>query len=818
MKTLIKIRNLLGMLALAAIIPSALQAQAKPTIFGTPTLDRSAAGPIEPGTEPAVSKIAELAVEGLDWQAQAQAAGMLVKDEGVLLEINAPAWEMPTLNGQLRELGVVPLESGAQNMCRIWVHPGNVSLVQKAVIHTPGADLHAYRAPVANTFGRIDSEGIKAMRTDLYEAAGLNGQGVHIAVLDIGFNGVDGEESNLADADMAGYVPKPGEGSHGTAMVEVIHDIAPAALVSIYRIDEDLDVYTATRNALENGADVIVCALSWFELPGRGIASDAARMATAEGALWVNAAGNFADGGYYENEGLGTTTVDDSEFVVFDSRSNDYMQFISGWVRGQSVTLHFDQDWSSDATLDARLALEVYSWDGMSGTFTLVAGGNPEMQHQVVGLVPEAGMYYFPMIRIDQAGEIGRFRMFSPDADLYYNSAVGSLANPAAVPEVISVGAVDAGDYSDGGAPAGYSSQGGGIFGLTLDLCGPTNVTTGTYGSQGFSGTSAAAAHVAGLLALQLQDPMLKNDPVNLMRFTDIGAQGEDAESGRGLAMANVDDLEPDNQPDGAVELISGVTDTEHSLSPSSDIDWFYFELAEAQSVDISLDKESNLYLYSEDLNKLDEVFGSKLRETVLPVGLYYVAVVRTDATLSDATLEPAYSITLDAYAGAPDTVTDLTAARDQDVFTFTWTEVEGLGTVRYELQVAADPNFEKVLFDQNLARTSIDVALSDSTGTVYARVFSINEFGTSAASDVLIFEASDAQLLNSGGSDSDRIVSLSILAAPEAPAGQGEDEAAGCVGTGAGNGLTLLLLALFGAAVSLKVLSVRGRKEVIAD
>jgi subtilisin family serine protease len=817
MKTLIKIRNLLGMIALAAAIPSALQAQ-KPTIFGTPNLDRSAAGPIQPGTEPAVSKTAELAVEGLDWQAQSRAAGMLVKEEKVLVEINAPAKQIAELKLRIPDrVRIQQVDTRAPNMLRMWVSAQNIHDLQEVVAGFDTAELHAYRPPVANNYGDLNTEGIQAMRSNLYEAAGLDGQGMRVAVLDIGFNGLTAAET-IEVEPVDEYIAKADESGHGTAMVEVIRDVAPAAQIDIFRIDEDLDVYTATELALKRGADVIVCALSWFELPGQGLASDAARMATEKGALWVNAAGNFADGRYYENEALGTVAVGSDTFVSFDARSGDYMQFMEGWSSGQTVTLHFDQE-LTDATLDgtqATLGLEVYSWDGISSDFILVAAGNPGLEHQAVSFTTgDSSLYYFPMILVAQDGEIGRFRMFSPDADLYYNCAEGSVANPAAVPEVISVGAVDAGAYDEGGSLESYSSQGGGIFGSTLDLCGPANVTTGTYGSLGFSGTSAAAAHIGGLLALQLQDPMLKRDPVNLLRFSSIG--NEDA-TGRGLAKANVDDFEPDSLPSDGAELIDEVDVAGHTLSPSSDVDWFSFTLTEDSSVDISLDRDAGIQLFSQDLAGMAYNRGNKLHKAVLRAGNYYVAVRGVDSVEVSDSL-PGYIITLNTYLGAPDPVDDLTAKRDGNDVIFSWSRAEGLGSVSYQLQVAADNDFEKLLLGEDLTGTALKMTLADSIGDVFARVMVINDYGTSDPSQTLKVAAPSDDMLSgsiedaAGGEDA-----ISVLASQQIPAEESQDEAAGCVGTGAENGLALMLLALVGAAAALRFIRGRDRKEVLTD
>ncbi|MEZ5991560.1 MAG: hypothetical protein R3E76_04330 [Planctomycetota bacterium] len=822
MKTLIKIRNLLGMLALTAAIPAAVQAQSKPIIYGTPTLDRSAAGPQVPGTEPVISKIAELAANEEDWQTQALNSGLVVKDDKVLLEARIASGDIAHLHGLLELNGgkVEVVDSLAPDMRRIWVRVQDLEALQQMMPEDVGVELTVYRAPIANSYGLENSEGIGAMRTDIYEAGGLDGAGVTVAVLDIGFYGIESLEAGLTDG-----VGINDASDHGTAMVEVVRDIAPAAQILTYRLDENLDVYTATVSALESGADVIVCSLSWFELPAQGLASDAARLAQTRGAIWVNAAGNFADGAYYEAEGLLSVDIPDGTFLMFDEASSDYMLWIYGWGSNENVTLHFDYEkYGEDGTQNSTLALEVFGWDQLSGTFSLVGAGNPDLEHQVVSFTTGLrGMEYFPMVRVLEEAQNGRFRMFSPDVQLYYTSVEGSMANPAAVAGVVSVGAVNVDDYNSDGGPEAYSSQGGGIFDLKLELCGPTDVTTGIYGLQGFSGTSAAAAHVAGLMSLQLQDPVLRKSPTQFLRFVDIGDEGADAESGRGLVKAYVDDFEPDNVLGNGIELV----EVGHTLSPSSDIDWMQFELAEAMSVDIEISLPATIYLCGEDGDIIEAI--KSMHFAALPAGVYQLGITHSENSLEVAT-DPSYEMRVNAYYGAPDAVADLTVnlTLDSDgergTATYTWTEPAGLPNIGYVIEVSANESFDKMLAAEEVRGTSFSIDGIEMGMTLYARVTANNPFGSSQpsatvavglpAQDFSVLPSDDANDLSFTNGTAD----TEVLAAPAGVEETASDEAAGCVGTTTNDGIALMLLALLGAAVTLRLLRTKQCKEVSAE
>ena len=75
----------------------------------------------------------------------------------------------------------------------------------------------------------------------------------------------------------------------------------------------------------------------------------------------------------------------------------------------------------------------------------------------------------------------------------------GSLSIPADSSYAIAVGAV----HWSNDVLEDYSSQGPTKDGrLKPEICAPSVVTTASYGTEGFNGTSAACPHVAGAFAL----------------------------------------------------------------------------------------------------------------------------------------------------------------------------------------------------------------------------------------------------------------------------------------------------------------------------
>ncbi|GAI69857.1 unnamed protein product, partial [marine sediment metagenome] len=132
--------------------------------------------------------------------------------------------------------------------------------------------------------------------------------GVTVAVIDIGFGGYDEAE-----------IPGVGEGSgrtisfiggggmggsqHGTAVAEVVADMAPGAEIYLVAVDTNLAIEQAIAYVRDNDFDVAVMSLGIFEGPYDGTHSVSQKVngARASGVFWVNAAGNHAQR-HYEYE------------------------------------------------------------------------------------------------------------------------------------------------------------------------------------------------------------------------------------------------------------------------------------------------------------------------------------------------------------------------------------------------------------------------------------------------------------------------------------------------------------------------------------
>lgn len=828
MKSLTPIKAMLGALALAALAPLGLEAQSRPTFIGNPNLVRGPEVKLNQTTDATLARLADQALAGIEWQSAARTAGLKVLDDMVLVEVSglpADAADssdavLGTLAGIIYKNGGEILPGATAERCRAYIRPDALSELENGL--TDGVRevrITAYRAPITNAYGMVASEGESAMGSQLYQ---LNGNGVTVAVMDVGFEGMlDSESGRVALQSQLGF--DRDATSHGAAMVEVIRDLAPDARIIAYRIDENMDIYAATLNAVRQGVDVIVSPLSFVDLPGHSLADRAVKIAIDNGVQWVQAAGNFADARYFEAAGAESFGLSGESFLAFGH--DDPYQFISD--AGEQIRIHLAQELQTDSAL---LALELYSWDGMSADLILESAGNHHHRVQTVIHTSEPGKYYFPMIRVAQPGDVHRIRMFSETGSLFFSSTEGSIACPGGASEMITVGAVDVQNYNQSAQIEPYSGRSGGIFDLNLSLCGPTNCTTGTYGPQGFSGTSAAAAHIGGLVALHMSDSGLAKDPLGLIRKLDIMGAGPDHDSGAGIAMAQLDDAEPDNDIEQATDLIAASQAvTGRSLSPSDDRDWFTFEITEQMSADITftgnvpsvqlfkINDDSDLagtLDVSDDFN-LQAMAG--LNHTVLQPGRY--------AILVSGGFAAGYDVFLDLYQDAPEAVTEMSPADGEVLITshdmadaavaLKWSAPQGLGPISYQVQLADAADSRSILVDEMTDATSLIVAGLEVGKTYVWNVIAMNEHGVADPSPDYTFTLSDdfGAVIGSGDVNDDASatqvfsgdITVDALLAPHGMEDGSDNAAAGCAGNTGGNGLIALLMAMVAAAVMIK-------------
>ena len=414
--------------------------------------------------------------------------------------------------------------------------------------------------------------------------ADVKGQGVKVAIIDVGFKGAD---------DLPGEMPPQlpyrdytGEGiyagdedrrhRHGTACAEIIHDMAQEAELYLYKVGDFVDLENAKDHCILNEVDIISHSLGWFGTgigDGRGRGCDIVNDAADKGILWVNSAGNNAKSHYYgfwsdfDSDDWHNFSQED-EVLAFEAEEGDEIRVFLTW-----------NDWP-----DSRQNYDLYLYFvNSSGNLEPVAestdrqnitGGEPveSLEYEV----EKSGEYGISVGRVDARPR--RLKIWSLNHDFKeYSIAENSIGSPADARGAMSVGAVHF-DYYDLGIVAGYSSRGPTTDGrFKPELVAPSGVSTVSYGVSedfyGYIGTSAAAPHVAGAAALiKSANPSFSRNELwdaIIAATVDIDAIGRDNNSGYGklvlpvmqiqeVVSPRITSVDPDRVQYGQVITIHG--------------------------------------------------------------------------------------------------------------------------------------------------------------------------------------------------------------------------------------------------------------------
>jgi subtilisin family serine protease len=418
------------------------------------------------------------------------------------------------------------------------------------------------------------SEGDAAHGADLARVNyDVDGSGVLICTLS---DSVD----ELANVQSTGDLPAnvgvlPGQSgipgtSEGTAMMEIIHDLAPGA--DLFFASAMGGQAQFAQNILDlqaAGCDVIVDDVFYFAEPvfEDGVVAQAVETVTAAGVVYVSSAGNSGNlnddsSGVWEGDSVqierpSVVTFgeahDFGENRNYNTLTHDPPYVITlTWADPQGGAANDYDLFLLDAT---RSVVHAASTDYQAGTqdpFEMIDSGsyNDEGSSLVV---------------IHYSGE-GRYLHLNTHRGQLEIATDGQIGGHTAAAAAISVAAVDVGD-SQGAFTGGpdnpvewFSSDGPrrvffdppgvpvtpGNFGSTggklrakPDLAAADGVSTSTPGFDTFYGTSAAAPHAAAIAGLLLERyPTLKPHQVRLaMRVTglDIEAVGVDRDSGTGI-------------------------------------------------------------------------------------------------------------------------------------------------------------------------------------------------------------------------------------------------------------------------------------------
>jgi hypothetical protein len=461
-------------------------------------------------------------------------------------------------------------------------------------------------------FALQDTTGVKAHKADVVQTFGFNGNGVKVGVLS---DGVDPLATLKASGDLPAVTVlsgQAGSGAEGTAMLEIVFDMAPQAQLFFATGGPNQAQFAANILALRAaGCDIIIDDITFFAegVFQDGTVAKAVNTVVAGGALYFSSAGNE---GRFD---AGTSGTWEGDFVKAATTPTPLgaaaVHDFGGGVNSDLITQDaqsgggFWLKWA-DPLGGSNNDYDLYLLNN-AGTAVVAASTNPQTGSQdpfeFIGCANASpmpcGRANDRLVIVQNAGAANRALNLASWRAHFAIGTTGSTFGHNGGANTVSMAAVNVGTAGGGAFVGGatnpvetYSSDGprkifftpagapitpgnflfgtnGGTTLQKVDLaaadCTPDNVPG--FGNP-FCGTSAAAPHAGAIAALvksarpALTGPQILN-ALNTSAL-DIMAAGRDVDSGLGIviALAAVQTLTTpitiQSVPSGATFTISG--------------------------------------------------------------------------------------------------------------------------------------------------------------------------------------------------------------------------------------------------------------------
>lgn len=421
------------------------------------------------------------------------------------------------------------------------------------------------RIPAEATALSVSSEALPVMNAPAWHGGGVDGLALKVGIVDRGFQGYTaklGTElpaaanvtvKNFVDSETDSQVD--GAAIHGTACAEIVHDVAPQAPLYLAKVTTVADVDEAVTWLIAQGVQVVSSSIGFFvDGPGDGTGQlgDSVRRATDAGIVWVNSAGNS------QKAHWGGAFADTNANSVLDFTGTDYMNLGPSpglvWSVPPGFTVTVSLRWADWSSVSQDLALDIYTVDAQGLHYQYTANtpqtGQPGQKpiETTAFLHSNPTPLSFAVVVRKVAGSAPVNLDLFTSLDIQQPVNARSISNLADIKEAITVAALDYSTlalqpYSSfgptngpGGVLAGGSNK--------PDIAGYDHVSTATYSPLPFDGTSAAAPHVAGAIALYRRFYLSSNrqDVTRALerRAQDLGAPGLDTQYGFGALTLDV--------------------------------------------------------------------------------------------------------------------------------------------------------------------------------------------------------------------------------------------------------------------------------------
>ena len=484
-----------------------------------------------------------------------------------------------------------------------WNRPPRVEKRAAQVRRQPGLLTSSAPAKPVTWQGSVGTEGDVTHQTlDARGAFGLTGAGLKIGVLS---DGITSHALSQATGDLppdCGTPPcltvlpgQAGAGDEGTAMLEIIHDMAPGASLYFATADNGIASFAANVRALRAaGCQIIVDDVLYFvENPFQdgqttgvistsngGVVTQAVNDVAAEGVLYFSSAGNEG------NLDSGTSGTYEGDFVPqaaapplptgkvhnfgggngYDTITSPGLQVAGLWWADPLGGSSNDYDlYVLNSTGTSVVAASTNIQNGTQDPLELIGSANVATHNRIVVFQnPGAADRFFHLglirgkLAVATAGETHGHSAASGAYTVGATPAAGAFTTgypSGPYPDFFSAGNLIELFSSDGLrriffngdssaiTPGNFSSSGGSVLNKP-DITAADGVSVtgvGGFGSP-FYGTSASAPAAASVAALLLaaQPTLMPGEVRTALTSTalDIMASGFDRNSGHGIVMA----------------------------------------------------------------------------------------------------------------------------------------------------------------------------------------------------------------------------------------------------------------------------------------
>ncbi len=466
------------------------------------------------------------------------------------------------------------------------LEPGSTNLYQ-----LPPSELEAWQKSngmfdgqligAIGNVGAATSQGVVAHAADKVQQTGIDGTGVKVCVLSDGVN-------SLAARQASGDLPavdvvagQAGNGDEGTAMLEIIHDMAPGATLGFATANPSQAQMASNIQTLRNAphnCNIIVDDYTYYLEPPfqEGVIAQAVTTVSTGGAIYFSSAansgslakntsgtweGDFVNGGNFTVSGYESGTIHKFGTSTSNTITGTGNYYILTWGDPQSGSSNDYDLFILNSTLTTVLGVSNNTQNGTQIPAEYIAPSASIPVNSKIIVLNHNGSAAVRALRLDT--ERGRLSINTKGNTFGHNGGINTVTLAA-----VNAGTAGGGVFVGGGANPveTYSSDGprrlffnpngtqitsgnilfgtnGGTLLNKVDLSAADCVTTTTPGFSPFCGTSAAAPHAAAIAALiksakpGLTVAQIKSALVSTA--LDIEAVGYDVTAGNGLAMAN---------------------------------------------------------------------------------------------------------------------------------------------------------------------------------------------------------------------------------------------------------------------------------------